>query len=181
MMRWTLPVAVLMLAACGGGKNEKQPAETADTAAPAPAAPAKPAPAAPVTGSADLAYTPDPSVAPPVAPEPGVGSGDRAIPAAIQGRWALTAEDCAARPGTDLTALVSDAKTRRFFESAGDLARVRDRSANRIVADFKFSGEGETWDRLMLLGLSGGGKTLVRRDYGEGAAAEPMRYTRCAA
>src|SRR3546814_18722584 len=61
------------------------------------------------------------------------------------------------------------------------LARVRDRSANRIVADFKFSGEGETWDRLMLLGLSGGGKTLVRRDYGEGAAAEPMRYTRCAA
>lgn len=181
MMRWTLPVAVLMLAACGGGKNEKQPAETADTAAPAPAAPAKPAPVAPVTGSADLAYTPDPSVAPPAAPEPGVGSGDRAIPAAIQGRWALKAEDCAARPGTDLTALVIDAKTLRFFESAGDLARVRDRSANRIVADFKFSGEGETWDRLMLLGLSGGGKTLVRRDYGEGAAAEPMRYTRCAA
>src|SRR3546814_1164044 len=75
---------------------------------------------------------------------------------------------------SDLTALVIDAKTLRFFESAGDLARVRDRSANRIVADFKFSGEGETWDRLMLLGLSGGGKTLVRRDYGEGAAAEQI-------
>jgi len=181
MMRWIMPAALMTLAACSGGKDEAQPAETADKAAPAPAAPAQPAPAAPATGDADLAYTPDPSMAPPAAPEPGVGSGDRAIPATIRGRWALKAEDCAARPGTDLTALVIDAKTLRFFESAGDLARVRDRSANRIVADFRFSGEGETWDRLMLLGLSGGGKTLVRRDYGEGAAAEPMRYTRCAA
>src|SRR3546814_17347567 len=79
---------------------------------------------------------------------------------------------------SDLTALVIDAKTLRFYESAGDLARVRDRSAHRIVADFRFSGEGESWDRLMLLGLADGGKTLVRRYYGEGAGGEPMRYTR---
>ncbi len=90
------------------------------------------------------------------------------------------APDCGARPGTDLTALVIDAKTLRFFESAGDLARVRDRDANRIVADYKFSGEGQQWDRLMLLGLADGGKTLVRRDYGDGAAPDAMRYTRCA-
>ena len=102
-----------------------------------------------------------------------------AIPVAIRGRWALKAEDCGARPGTDLTALVIDAKTLRFFESAGDLARVRDRDANRIVADYKFSGEGQQWDRLMLLGLADGGKTLVRRDYGDGAAPDAMRYTRC--
>ena len=181
MMRWIFPAAVLMLAACSGGKDEKQPAETADKAAPAPVAPVEPAPAAPATGDAGLAYTPNPSAMPPAAPEPGIGSGDKAIPAAIQGRWALKAEDCAARPGTDLTALVIDSKTLRFFESAGDLTRVRDRGANRIVADYTFSGEGEEWDRLMLLAVEDGGKTLVRRDYGEGAAAEPMRYTRCAA
>jgi hypothetical protein len=180
MMRWIFPAAVLMLAACSG-KDEKQPAETADKAAPAPVAPVEPAEPAPVTSDADLAYTPDPSVMPPAAPDPGVGTGDKAIPAAVQGRWALKAADCAAKKGTDLTALVIDAKTLRFFESAGDLARVRERSANRIVADYKFSGEGEEWDRLMLLMVENGGKTLVRRDYGEGAAAEPLRYTRCAA
>src|SRR3546814_18500860 len=82
---------------------------------------------------------------------------------------------------SDLTALVIDAKTLRFYDSSGDLARVRDRSAHRIVADFRFSGEGESWDRLMLLGLSDGGKTLLRSAYRAGAAAETMRLIRCSA
>ena len=33
---------------------------------------------------------------------------------------------------------------------------------------------------VMQLDLTDGGKTLVRRDSGEGAAAGAMRYTRCA-
>ena len=53
------------------------------------------------------------------------------------------------------------------------------RGANRIVADYKFSGEGVEWNRRMQLDLVDGDKTLVRRDEGEGAAAGPMRYTRC--
>lgn len=174
-----LMAATLLLAACSGGNDEQPPTETAEKAAPARVAPTQPAAAEPVPADADLTYAADPALAPPAAPEAGIGSGAKAIPAAIQGRWALDAGDCAARAGTDLTALVIDAKTLRFFESAGDLARVRERSANRIVADYKFSGEGEQWDRLMLLALVDGGKTLVRRDYGEGAAPEPMRYRRC--
>jgi hypothetical protein len=191
MMRWMMPAGMLMLAACSGGEDnkDKQAASESETTASAPAEPAAAMPDAAVTGDRDAAarweedqgYEPDPSEKPPAAPEPGVGTGDKAIPAAVQGRWALKAADCAAKKGTDLTALVIDAKTLRFFESAGDLARVRERSANRIVADYKFSGEGEEWDRLMLLAVEDGGKTLVRRDYGEGAAAEPLRYTRCAA
>lgn len=181
MFRWTLPAAMLMLAACSGGKDETQPAETADENVAAPGEPASAVPAEGAPADADLAYTPDASAKPPAKPDAGIGTGDMAIPAAIQGRWALKAEDCPARPGTDLTALVIDAKTLRFFESAGDLAHVRDRSANRIVADYKFSGEGEEWDRLMLLGLADDGKTLVRRDYAKGAAAEPLRYRRCVA
>ncbi|SKB41278.1 hypothetical protein [Sphingopyxis flava] len=178
-MRWMIPAMVLMLAACSSGEDEKQPAETAEGSAPA-HAPAEPAPAA-SAADADLAYRPDPSVTPPAAPDPGIGSGEKAIPTAIQGRWALKAADCAAPRGTDLTALVIDASTLRFFESVGELARVRERSPKRIIADYKFSGEGEEWDRLVLLALEDGGKVLVRRDYGEGVPAEPMRYTRCTA
>jgi hypothetical protein len=188
MTRWIMPAGMLMLAACSGGED-KQAAPESETTATAPAQPEAPLPEAAPADDRDAAarweenhgYETDPSVRPPAAPEPGIGTGDKAIPAAIQGRWALKAADCAAKRGTDLTALVIDAKTLRFFESAGDLARVRERSANRVVADFKFSGEGEEWDRLMLLVVEDDGKTLVRRDYGEGAAAEPLRYTRCAA
>jgi len=178
MMRWTLSSALLILAACSGGPDEEQPAGTADTAAPATQTGAQPA--APAAG-ADISYAPDASVNPATAPEAGAGTGEKAIPPAIQGRWALKAADCTAQRGTDLTALVIDAHRLRFYESAGDLARVRERSANRIVADYKFSGEGEEWDRMMLLAVEDGGRTLVRRDYGEGVPAEGMRYTRCAA
>ena len=187
MTRWLFSAPLLLLAGCSGGSDgtdDKAPAaeeQAADTpAGPSQNAPAQPAPAAGGASDADLAYVADPSVAPPKMPEPGVGIGEQAIPVAIRGLGALKAEDCGARPGTDLTALVIDAKTLRFFESAGDLARVRDRDVNRIVADYKFSGEGQQWDRLMLLGLADGGKTGGRRDYGEGAAADAMRYTRCA-
>ena len=103
----------------------------------------------------------------------------KTIPTTIRGRWALDASDCPKRPGTDLTALVIDAANLRFHESHGELARVRISDTGRIDADYKFSGEGATWDRRMQLDLADGGKTLVRRDQGEGAAAGPMRYTRC--
>lgn len=186
MKQWTIP-ALLLLGACSDSESERAPAEVADDGAataardvvPGENAPSSIAP--PTVPDADLAYAADPAVRAPAAPDAGIGTGDRAIPAAIQGRWALKAEDCAARKGTDLTALVIDARTLRFFESAGDLVQVRDRRANRIVADYRFSGEGQEWHQMMLLGLADGGRVLVRRDYGEGADPQPLRYTRCAA
>lgn len=178
-MRWTMPTALLLLAGCGGGEDKAPPAPE-EKASVAPATDPAPAPTPAVPASAPTEdYQPDPAVKPPAAPEPGIGSGDKAIPAAIQGRWAIDASDCPKRPGTDLTALVIDAANLRFHESHGELARVRERSANRIAADYKFSGEGMDWDRLMVLSIADGGKTLVRRDYGDGAAANAMRYTRC--
>lgn len=180
-MRWTMPVALLLLAGCGDADDKGATADKASVA-PAPAPDAEPAapPALPEPAPAED-YKPDPALAPPAAPEAGIGSGDKAIPAAIQGRWAIDASDCPKRPGTDLTALVIDAANLRFHESHGELARVRERSATRIVADYKFSGEGMDWDRLMVLSVADGGKTLVRRDHGEGAAPDAMRYTRCRA
>lgn len=174
-MRWTVPMTLMLLAACSGGTEEKSAAPEEKAASPgAPEA----VPAAP--GDVTV-YTPDPAIAPPAAPEPGIGAGDKAIPAAIQGRWGLVAADCTSTKGDAKGLLTIDAADLRFYESHGVLARVRERSDRRIVADYKFSGEGMEWDRLVLLGVEDGGKTLLRRDWGEDASAEPLRYTRCAA
>ena len=179
MKAYLLPLGVLLLAACGDATDKAAPEEKVSVAAAVPDAPAETSPKAPAA-TATEDYKPDPAIKPPAALEAGVGSGDKAIPAAIQGRWAIDASDCPKRPGTDLTALVIDAANLRFHESHGELARVRERGANRIVADYKFSGEGMDWDRLMVLSVVGDGKTLVRRDHGDGAAPDAMRYTRCA-
>lgn len=171
MMRWTMPAALLMLAACSGGQDEESGPEASSTLGPLQRA-ERPASAETPTADAE-AQTPAKA-------DPGNAVDGKAIPPAIRGRWALKAADCAAKRGTDLTALTIDATNLRFFESHGELARVRESDAGSIVADYKFSGEGEEWDRRMRLELADGGKTLVRRDEGEGAAAGPMRYTRCA-
>lgn len=174
MIRLMLPPALLLLAACSGGDDTSAPEDTA-TIGPL----QKPERAAPeVAVDADLpAETKTEGAAKPGTEDPGNASS---IPAAIRGRWALKVADCTAKRGTDLTALVIDATNLRFYESHGELARVRSIGAAQILADYKFSGEGQDWDRRVQLELADDGKTLVRRDQGEGATGEPMRYTRCA-
>ena len=173
MTRFMLPAMVLLLAACSGGDDKSGPEDTADISPLQKAD--RPAPETAV--DEDLPEATEPAHVQEKAESAGDG---KSIPAAIRGRWALKAADCAAKRGTDLTALVIDGSNLRFFESHGELARVRESGAERIVADYRFSGEGEEWDRRMQLELADGGKTLVRRDSGEGAAAEAIRYTRCA-
>jgi hypothetical protein len=103
----------------------------------------------------------------------------RSIPQALQGRWGLTTEDCeAARPGaTGL--LIVRADTLAFHESLATLARVDDRSETRLEGVFVFSGEGQTWQRAVLLDLRDGGEGLMRQALGAGADAEPVHYLRC--
>lgn len=167
-MRWTIPAALLLLAACSGGQDDESGPEASSN-----------------VGPLQKAERPAPGEMPPAdteteAPAKTDDTVDaKTIPAAIRGRWALDATDCPKRPGTDLTVLTIDAANLRFHESHGELTRVRESDAGRIVADYRFSGEGEEWDRRMRLDLADGGKTLVRRDEGEGAAPASMRYTRC--
>lgn len=177
MTRLMFSAGLLLLAACSGGEDKSEPE---DSAAISPLQKAeRPAPAETPGPTVD-ADLPDVAGDKPAKPETGITGDGKAIPAAIRGRWALKAADCTARKGADLTALTIDATNLRFYESHGELARVRASDANSIVADYRFSGEGTEWDRRMQLDLADGGKTLVRRDQGEGAAASPMRYTRCA-
>lgn len=172
-MRWTLPAATLLLAACSGGQDEESGPEASATIGPLQRAERS----APVEAP-EVADTPQAVEEPPAGPDAGRNDG-KTIPPAIRGRWALKTADCTAKKGTDLTALTIDATNLRFYESHGELARVRKSDASGIIADYRFSGEGVEWDRRMQLDLADGGKTLVRRDEGEGAAAGPMRYTRC--
>lgn len=177
MTRLILPASLLLLAACSGGEDKSQPE---DSAAISPLQKAeRPAPAEMPEPAVD-ADLPDAAEETPARPETRTAGDGETIPSAIRGRWALKVADCTAKKGADLTALTIDATNLRFYESHGELARVASSDANRIVADYKFSGEGVEWDRRMQLDLADSGKTLIRRDSGEGAAAGAMRYTRCA-
>lgn len=173
MPRLMLPAALLLLAACSGGDDTSAPEDTATISPLQKAERAAPE----VAVDADLpAETKTEDAAKPGTGTPADGS---TIPTAIRGRWALKAADCTAKRGTDLTALVIDATNLRFYESHGELVRVRSSGATQILADYKFSGEGQDWDQRVQLELADDGRTLVRRDQGKGAAGEPMRYTRC--
>lgn len=182
MIRIMLPAALLTLAACSDSKEDKSGPEATANLTPlreaAPAAPAAPS-VVPETVAEEVDAA-EPADAPPAKTEPASDAGGKAIPAAIRGRWGLVAADCTSTRGDAKGLLTIDATNLRFYESHGELVRVRERAANRIVADYRFSGEGMEWDQQMLLDVRGDGKTLIRRDYGEGASG-PMRYTRCAA
>lgn len=176
MTRFMLTAALLLLAACSGSEDKPQPEDSAAISPMQKAEPPASAKTVELAVDADLPDGADETLA---KLEPKTEGDGQTIPAAIRGRWALKPADCAAKKGTDLTALTIDATNLRFYESHGELARVRASETGRIDADYQFSGEGATWDRRMQLDLADGGETLVRRDQGEGAAAGPMRYTRC--
>lgn len=102
-----------------------------------------------------------------------------AIPAALQGRWGLTENDC--DPAQDFAAKglveVSDT-TMKFYESLATLGEVTNSSDTSIEADFAFTGEGMEWSRHMT--LTAEGDTLVRAESGEDAEFAALTYTRCA-
>jgi hypothetical protein len=101
------------------------------------------------------------------------------IPQAMQGRWGLVAADCTSTKGDAEGLLEIDANALRFYESRGTLGEVDQRSDDTITAEFAFEGEGQTWSRDMTLSVKDDGKTLIRRESGEGAADGPLEYTRC--
>jgi hypothetical protein len=101
------------------------------------------------------------------------------IPAAYHGRWASSAEDCTAGPGAATDLIEITATEIKFYESVGTLDSVTGATGDRFRGEFAFSGEGEEWQRDVVLDLRDGGDILVRREFGEGASPEPFDYTRC--
>jgi hypothetical protein len=103
----------------------------------------------------------------------------QAIPAALRGRWGLVPDDCTSTRGDAKGLLTIGPDTLTFYESRAKLGQIEEIDDSRIRASFDFSGEGMIWTRDAVLGLKDGGKTLVRREYGEDATPGPLRYTRC--
>lgn len=116
------------------------------------------------------------SSSPTVSASPAVAS---TIPIAAQGRWGLVPKDCTSKLGDNKGLITISSTNIRFYESAGKLGAIAERSDTGIRAVFAFTGEGMEWNREMILDLKDGGKTLIRRENGEGAASGPLQYTRC--
>lgn len=104
----------------------------------------------------------------------------QSIPSAIRGRWGMAATDCTSLHGDAKGLLEISATTLIFYESRGELTRLKEREPTRIVGSFAFSGEGMTWRRDMQIDVQDDGQTLIRREFGEDAAPAPIRYRRCA-
>lgn len=99
---------------------------------------------------------------------------DTAIPAALHGRWGLTAADCRSERD-DARGLVTIAADRiNFYESVGVPTTIRRSSPTGIEAEFAFTGEGMTWSNPMIWSVEG--RQLVRID---SEADSRLVYTRC--
>ena len=116
----------------------------------APAAPTPPAPAQPDT------------------------SGNALIPSALQGRWGLTPADCTAPLSNAKGLMVVADKELRFYESRAVPSGNGVARSDSFNADFRFTGEGQSWVKFETLRLNG--DKLVRT---ESNPAASFTYARC--
>lgn len=129
--------AALVLSACGKPDAVDKQAKNAD------ALPVVNMPQASPTGAppTNVATTP----APPAAAETSPPSSAAKIPAALQGRWALTPRDCTSPLGDAKGLLVVSATELRFYESRAVAAADVQTSPTSISGNFSFTGEGQSW------------------------------------
>lgn len=102
------------------------------------------------------------------------------IPVRFRGRWGINAADCqgdAAAKGL----LTIEERRLVFYESRGVLDRiVPAQPATQFVATYRFTGEGQEWQRSESLTLNGG--SLQRRSIPPADQSQPVEsltYTRC--
>lgn len=169
-----LALLLLPIAACSSEQKADDAATSQQVASPTHPEPAAPWDAKEQPGS-DVATAP----ASPTSAEPDIARSAQQIPPAVQGRWGLVAADCIATRGDAKGLLTVTPTSLRFYESVGTLTRVRERERRGIVGEFSFSGEGSNWNRTITLEAQEGGQSLVRRDKGEGAAPDVLKYMRC--
>lgn len=125
----------------------------------------------------DESNTSGPSGSIPVA-KPVVDDG-KGIPATIRGRWGLVPADCTSTLGDAKGLLEISATKLTFYESRGVLKSTKDRKPDRIRATYSFEGEGQSWNRDMLMVVKDDGKTMFRTEFGEDAMPQPLTYRRC--
>ena len=136
----------------------------------------------PIPHDIDEGIEPVANQAPP-APIPALGPAAKptSIPNQFHGRWALTANDCKPEFASAAKGLmvVNDSRL-TFYESRGTLDRIDSWTpANRFTANYGFSGEGMTWERVITLERTG--SKLRRTEKGGDEGPVDLTYTACPA
>lgn len=129
----------------------------------------------PNDGAQAPAAVPDIATEPDAAPTP--PAAGNAIPLALQGVWNLDAADCA--NAVSEGRLEIGAQSLEFYESRAALGTIESVDATSITANYDFTGEGQTWQRVIELKTTSEGKTLLRQVRAEGAQQARFQYSRC--
>ena len=143
-MRYRLPLVSIALILAIGACGKRQPvAEGANqvTALPGAVKRAQPTPAGgpPANQAATVAA-------------PWVSArSTAAIPAALQGRWGLSPQDCTAALAAAKGLLVVNPNELRFYESRAVPSADVQMSKTSINGTFHFTGEGQAWDKFEAL------------------------------
>ncbi|MBM1813709.1 hypothetical protein JQW92_01410 [Sulfitobacter pseudonitzschiae] len=103
-------------------------------------------------------------------------SGD--IPNALVGAWGMNLADCKNDAAAKGLVRISGSEL-KYYEARGTLTAVIEETPTRLVGEFAFEGEGQTWKRQMVLDVQDGGQTLITREYGAGAIPGAQKYSRC--
>jgi hypothetical protein len=84
------------------------------------------------------------------------------IPAQYRGRWGMVPGDCTSTRGDAKGLITIGEKSIRFYESTATLNEQRPAIATSFSGLFGFTGEGQTWEKVMTLTRSG--DTLTRAE-----------------
>jgi len=117
------------------------------------------------------------TVAAPEAPAPAETTA-KALPASFVGRWGMVPNDCDPSRDDAKGLMEISPEMLRFYESRGTVKSVTVVSPEKVTADVGFSGEGQTWEKVVTLILADNGAVLVRE---ESEMPQPFRYQRCPA
>ncbi len=101
-------------------------------------------------------------------------AGPGPIPAALQGRWALTPADCTSTRGDAKGLLVIGPGSLKFYESRAVPGTSIEADSQGISGNFNFTGEGQEWSKYVSLKLQG--KVLNRTERNPVAS---YTYARC--
>ena len=119
----------------------------------------------------------DTSAGMPILPE---DAAKATIPAQYRGRWGMVAADCTSTRGDAKGLIAVDDKTIKFYEARATLREQRPAIATSFSGLFGFTGEGQTWERVETLTVTGD-RMERRSTTPQGDAGDALTYTRCKA
>lgn len=172
-----LCVATLALCSCGPTPDTGAPQNAAETVANEASGGPSAKPSVPATPSDSEAETGQPvnSGNSPQIDEADDSGSENSPPSAVipehyRGRWGLVPADCERSDAEGLLRIGE--RTLRFYESVGALQEQRPAIATSFSGVYSFTGEGESWERVVT--LTRNGDRLTRRENDRS-----VTYTRC--